>query len=417
MIAHLRIRVRRSKWQAATAGILCLASLASAGVILLSSAACAGSAPGQAASGAGSQGTIDGPDGLGDVPKQLDWEDSSPGWSLPGPKLLLTGTIFQADGRTPAKDVVLYYYQTNLEGRYVHRPEEPRSMPPNELGQTHGYIRGWVRTGADGKYAIYTVRPGTYPSRSDPAHVHATIREPGLADYYIDDFVFDDDPLLTSARRLRMENRGGCGVLRLVREDDLFIGERDIVLGQCVPNHPAWANVRPQSGRRIAEDVVSFTPFHAWGPDKGSRTCPVCKYGRYHGILYFVGNDPDWDDVRRWLTFLEAESARREGRLKVYFVYGNERGYDQTERTRELERLGQELRLERLALTFVPSFTDEPSDVAHNRIDPDARNTFLLYKRSRIFDKAVDLPATDESFRWISKRLDRSRNEYFELPR
>lgn len=362
-------------------------------------------------------GAIEGPDGLRDQPTSPQWKDTSPGWTQVGPKILLTGTIYQADGRTPASDVVLYYYQTDIDGRYRHRPDQSRSMPPDELGRTHGWIRGWVKTGPDGRYAIYTVRPGAYPTNDEPAHIHATIKEPDLPEYYIDDFVFDDDPLLTTRVRLRMEQRCGSGILRLVRRDEVLVGERDILLGQNVPGHPRPASGGASSGRKIGEDVISFTPFHAWGPDKGSRTCPVCKYGWYHGVLLFAGDDPNWQDLKAWLSFLEAESARRKDRLKVYFVYGAARDFDRDTRTRELEALGRELDLRHVALTFVPSLADQESEVALNRIDPGVKSTIILYRRSRIVDKAIDLPANAESFRWLQERLDRSSNEYFDLPK
>ncbi len=183
-------------------------------------------------------GGIDGPDGMQGAPAELSWQDTSPGWNQRGQRIKLTGTIYQPDGRTPASGIVLYYYHTNTEGRYIHNPAVPRSMPPNELGQTHGSIRGWVKTAADGRYEILTVRPGPYPTRDAPDHVHATIKEPGLDAYYIDDFVFDDDPLLTAKERRKLENRCGSGVLRLVKVGDLSVGERDIILGLNIPKHP-----------------------------------------------------------------------------------------------------------------------------------------------------------------------------------
>ncbi len=352
------------------------------------------------------------------VPQNITSQDTSPGWTQNGQKILLIGIVYQNDGKTPAPDVVIYYYQTNVEGKYLHKPKEKRSMPPNELGQTHGYIRGWVKTDKDGKYSIYTVRPGTYPTKDEPAHVHLTIKEPNtIKEYYIDDFVFDDDKLLTTARRIKMDNRAGSGVLRLVRKGDLQIGERNIILGLNIPNYPQKEINQINSGKNIGEDIISFTPFHAWGEDKGTKTCPICKYGWYHGILYFVGNNPDWTEIKQWLNFLEAESRKREKRLKVYFIYGNETAYDKSDRESELEKIGKELQLEKVALTFVPSFSDKDSDVYLNRINSNTNNTFLIYKRSRVIDKFINLKPNQENFSLISKRLDQSINEYFDVPK
>lgn len=352
------------------------------------------------------------------IPAHTSAADTSPGWNLKGQKILLTGTVYQPDGMTPAPGVLLYYYQTNPEGRYLHKPEEPRSMAPNAQGQTHGYIRGWVKSDAEGRYWIYTIRPGTYPSRDFPAHVHVTVKEPNaINEYYIDDFVFDDDRLLTSAYRQRQECRGGSGVVRLVQRDGLHIGERNIFLGLNVPDHPGNAASRRTSGKNIGEDVFSFTPYHAWGPDKGSRTCPVCKYGWFHGVLYFVGSTPDWAEIRQWLRFLEGESITRGDRLKVYFVYGDPNGYSRQARERALEEVGRELQLTKVALTFVPSFEDTESDVHLNRIDPEVGNTFIIFRRSTVVGNFVGLKPTTENFARIARRLDATANEYDDLPR
>lgn len=351
-------------------------------------------------------------------PKTVSARDTSPGWKENGQKLLLTGIVYQRDGKTPAPNVLIYYYQTNTEGRYLHKPEVARSMKPNDLGQTHGFIRGWVKTGADGKYFIYTIRPGSYPTRDEPAHIHITLKEPNqLKEYYIDDFVFDDDELLNTAKRRSLQNRAGSGILRLVQKGEIQIGERNLMLGLNIPGYPekntSWIN----SGKNIGEDVFSFTPFHAWGPDKGTKTCPVCKYGWYNGILYFVGNHPDWAQIKQWLSFLETESSLREKYLKVYFVYGNEVKYDKAEREKYLGRIGQELALEKVALTFVPSFSDASSEINLNRINPAVENTFVLYKRSRIIDKFINLKPGKENFALIKDRLDKTVNEYFSLPK
>ena len=290
-------------------------------------------------------------------------------------------------------------------------------MPPNEKGQTHGYIRGWVKTDSLGRYFIYTVRPGKYPAGDFPAHIHLTIKEPDeINEYYIDDIVFDDDKLLTTAYRKKMENRAGSGVVRMERQkDSLLVGERNIILGLNIPDYPIKNLIGNNSGKNIGEDVFSFTPFHAWGPDKGSKACPVCKYGWYQGILYFVGNNPNWKEIKEWLTFLEVESKKREKYLKVYFVYGNVSDYSKDNREKELENLGIELKLEKTALTFVPSFSDSDSDIRDSKINQQVENTIILYKRSKIIGKFVDLKPTPGNFKLLSNRLDETVNEYFYL--
>lgn len=352
------------------------------------------------------------------IPEIISPQDTSAGWIQNGQKILLTGTVYKVDGKTPASGVLIYYYHTDISGEYVHKKNIKRSLPLNSMGLTHGYIRGWVRTDDNGKYSIYTVRPGTYPSRTEPAHIHVNIKEPELEDhYYIDDFVFDDDRLLTSERRKKMENRGGSGVLRLVQGENLQIGERDIILGLNIPEYPKSGNIKSLSGKNIGENIISFTPFHAWGPDKGRKTCPICKYGWYQGILFFVGNNPNWNEIKQWLIFLENESIKREKYLKVYFVYGNENKFDKQQRNGELENLGKELNLKKVALTFVPSFSDELSEIHLNNINPEVENTFIIYKRSNIIDKFINLKPNAENFEIISNRLNDSVNEYFDLPR
>jgi protocatechuate 3,4-dioxygenase beta subunit len=102
--------------------------------------------------------------------------------------------------------------------------------------------------------------------------------------------------------------------------------------------------------------------------------------------------------------------------LKVYFVYGNDKNYSKEKRKEELEKLGNELNLNNIALTFVPSFSDNESEVNLNKINPDVENTFLIYRNRAIIDKFVGLKPTKENYNLISQTLDKTKNEYFNLP-
>ena len=167
------------------------------------------------------------------MPADIKPVDTSSGWSEKGQKLLLTGTVYQKDGNTPAPGVIIYYWQTDNTGHYS--PREGMDVKANR----HGHIRGWVKTGEKGKYSIYTIRPVPYPNADIPAHIHTAIKEPKIKnEYYIDEFVFDEDPILTDAKRKGFENRGGSGILKIRESGNLQIAEHDIILGLNIPDYP-----------------------------------------------------------------------------------------------------------------------------------------------------------------------------------
>ncbi len=343
------------------------------------------------------------------MPENINASDTTEGWHEIGQKLIITGKILKADGITPAPGVILYYYQTDTEGFYADR----QGLDPRV--RRHGYLRGWVKSDATGNYAIHTIRPAAYPNRKDPAHIHPSIKEPGIdIPYYIDEFVFDDDPLLTTAKRKAMLNRGGSGILRLLQRGDVQIAEHNIILGLNIPNYPKEASNQLQSGRSVGEDLFSFTPYHAWGPDQGTTVCPICKYGRYQGVLYFVGENPDWEDIKKWLTYLERESSKRQQYLKAYFIYAYE-NESRKSTISKLEAIGQQLNLRKLALTIVPSFEDKASEIDLNAINPKAKNTFLIYRNSNIVSKFIDIEATNNSFKMISEALDKTESKFNQL--
>lgn len=344
-----------------------------------------------------------------DMPEVIQSVDTSSGWYEGGQKLLLTGTVYQIDGRTPASNVILYYWQTESQGSYTSKESQsPKS-------KVHGHIRGWVKTNTKGQYAIYTNRPGVYPDKSEPAHIHFSIKEPDVKnEYYPDNVVFDDDPLLLPyIKKNTLKNRGGSGIVRILLDANLQVAEHDIILGLNIPDYPKKAD--KTSGLNIGDDQPSFIPYHAYGPDKGTQTCPVCKYGRYHGIIYFVGNHPNWNEIKKWLAFLEKEAETREKYLKVYFVYGNEKGFLKAQRQKELEQLGKELNIKHTALTFVPSFNDHETEADLNKINASSENTFIIYKHRSIVDKYLNLKALPENFIKISDALDRTQGKYFNL--
>ncbi len=167
------------------------------------------------------------------MPKNINAIDTSVGWYEKGQKLLVTGTVYKKDGKTPAPDVIIYYWHTDNNGYYS--PQEGM----NQVAKRHGHIRGWIKTDKDGQYSLYTIRPAPYPNEKLPSHIHTSIKEPGIEnEYYIDEFVFDDDILLTADKRSKLENRGGNGILKIILQREMQIAHHDIILGLNIPDYP-----------------------------------------------------------------------------------------------------------------------------------------------------------------------------------
>lgn len=164
--------------------------------------------------------------------RKLNAVDTLPDFNSPDPKMLISGTIYHSDGKTPAQDVILYIYHTDQSGVYPLRGDE------KAWAKRHGYIRGWIRTGPDGKYAFYTLRPGAYPGGQNPAHIHPVIKERGYKAYWIDEYLFADDPILSKHERENQPGRGGSGIIQPVKDDNgMQIATRDIILGLNIPGY------------------------------------------------------------------------------------------------------------------------------------------------------------------------------------
>ena len=165
------------------------------------------------------------------MPRALDWRTAIAGNGEAGEPLEMRGVIYRSDGKTPAAGVILYVYHTDAKGYYSPAPGQTQ-------GRRHGHLRGWMKTDRMGRYEFRTLRPAPYPSRDIPAHIHPVVKEPGKNEYYLDEYVFADDPLLTPEKRGKLENRGGSGIVKVSRnKNGVWVGRRDIILGRNIPHY------------------------------------------------------------------------------------------------------------------------------------------------------------------------------------
>jgi len=82
-----------------------------------------------------------------------------------GELLHFSGTIFNKDGKTPVKDVLVEIWHCNENGVYDNTSE-------------NYFYRAALKTGKDGKYSFRTILPVAYqagPTLTRPAHIHMRI--------------------------------------------------------------------------------------------------------------------------------------------------------------------------------------------------------------------------------------------------
>ena len=129
--------------------------------------------------------------------------------SEPGTPLVIHGRLFDQDGRTPVAGAVVFAYQTDREGLY----NAPGSAP-------HSWrLRGWTKTGPDGRFVFETIRPGRYPGARIPAHVHLTVFAPAGKRYHAGELQFADDEFVPAPDLAESRSAGEFGRVRPVRTD------------------------------------------------------------------------------------------------------------------------------------------------------------------------------------------------------
>ena len=164
------------------------------------------------------------------IPDAINTVDTNAVWFEAGQRLIVSGTVYKSDKITPASDVILYYWQTDAEGYYSKSQTQTT---------VHGRVRGWVKTDVNGNYTIYTLKPASYPNDVLPSHIHFAIKEADIKnEYYTDELVFDDDPLLTQEKRNKLENRGGSGIVKTKLSDEVLYATHNIILGLNIPDYP-----------------------------------------------------------------------------------------------------------------------------------------------------------------------------------
>lgn len=164
----------------------------------------------------------------GDKSVNAPWKTTIVAEGEAGEPLIVSGTIYSTDGRTPLEGITLFVYQTDVTGVYTTSGGDNRNTR----------IHGVMRTNKEGRYEFRTIKPGSYPNSRNAAHIHAYVSGPGYPEYWIDEYHFADDPFVTSDERQKFNGKGSFSpILTLTRgTDGILRGVRDIKIERCSNN-------------------------------------------------------------------------------------------------------------------------------------------------------------------------------------
>lgn len=159
-----------------------------------------------------------------------DWKVKIVSDQEQGEPLIVSGTIYSPDGKQPLPGITLYVYQTDVTGRY--------STSGNGGDNRETRIHGVMRTNAEGRYEFRTIKPGSYPNSRNPAHIHAYVSGPGYPEYWIDEYLFADDPFVKDEDKQKAGGQGKFSpILSLTRgSDGILRAVRDIKIERCTRN-------------------------------------------------------------------------------------------------------------------------------------------------------------------------------------
>lgn len=151
-------------------------------------------------------------------------------------------------------------------------------------------------------------------------------------------------------------------------------------------------------GLGVGSKCPAFDPTHVTGLDAGTKACPMCKYGvRTEGLLVWLNEDVQKSE--KLLKFLENEYLTTgNGNRKVFVMYMNPDGKTNAELKKSLGVLAEKLKLKNIALTFVPSPTDEETSRVYC-LNPRNKNTIFAYRKRVVMSRIENFEATDENLK------------------
>lgn len=156
------------------------------------------------------------------------------------------------------------------------------------------------------------------------------------------------------------------------------------------------------SGLKPGEFVTPFHPQHLSGPDKGTDTCPPCKYGALPAVQVWL-NKEDPKTAAAITEAVNEEVTKSTKKLKGFVLHVTK------DKAAKAAAKTAAQHAEAAGLVNVAVATVEPTNeaIANYKINlkPEVRNTVIVYRKMKIVATMVNLKSTPEDLGKLRQAL------------
>lgn len=146
------------------------------------------------------------------------------------------------------------------------------------------------------------------------------------------------------------------------------------------------------SGLKTGEMVTPFHPMHVAGPDKGTDTCPPCKYGNRPAVQIWVNQDSE-ENIAGLAKHLNKQVANSDEDLKGFMIMLTkcEACVDASKMfAGKAEKMG----MKNIGIAHLSNQDKAVKNYKVN-IDSEVKNTVFVYVNRKVVKKFVNLKADE----------------------
>jgi protocatechuate 3,4-dioxygenase, beta subunit len=167
-------------------------------------------------------------------------------------------------------------------------------------------------------------------------------------------------------------------------------------LAVAIPLLALGSSGESNSGLKPGEMVTPFAPTHVTGADKGTTTCPVCKYGKTPAVQVWVNGDKP-SNIDNIATTLEG-AIKMEGpnKVKAFVIFVKPANQSKARFSARLKAMASRDHLENVALLYVDGNKSEAVEQYKINTSGHVKNTVIVYHDETVNANFVNLSGDEK---------------------